>query len=500
MIKKVKFIRLLFILLIFTLPAAAQNLPVNPYQQKVWDLERELNHGTQSVSKNVSVTITRTKTPALDSYGAWKVSLNSDNLIASHVEVWLYTHDYSDEYTTVYGHIFTKEEVSQFNEDKTIKTCPIVTSGDYKLVVGFIITDGNNEEITFADDIFTVKDDASHTSLDEKITQIVNECRASTAWQTALNLHDWLTHHLYYDLTYQYYGVDGILRGYGVCDTYSKAYLMLCKKAGIPVGRIRGTTGGESHSWNAIQLNGNWYYVDATWDDPIILSSNPYVPVSGYEKYDYFCLNEDAILADHIIQVKDDNIGSCTLMDTQYYIYTGQWETWIIGDLGMKIKDAIIYELENVTDEYTIEDSSFLCNSAYYCFQLSNLYNKILAYALAHTKVTLSTGEVVSLIVRQSPIRVSIGRDVLTLPASLKIVSDNSFNNTRVKTVVIPNGCTAINAKAFANSKVQTVYIPNSVSFIADDAFSGCGKIVFVTSNTYAISYASDHDITIRAN
>ena len=354
MIKKVKLIGLLFILLIITLPAAAQDLPVNPYQQRVWDFEREFNQRIQSVSKYISAELTRTKAPALDTYGTWKVSyINQPDLVANYVYVYLLTKDYSDDYTAVWFHTFTEDEVNQYNRDKTIKSCPIVTSGDYWLIVyiGFAVGDFACLEYPFI-----IADDASHTSLDEKITQIVNECRASTSWQTALNLHDWLTHHLHYDLTLQYYGVDGILRGYGVCDAYSKAYLMLCKKAGIPVGRVIGSrSGGSSHAWNAIQLNGNWYYVDVTWDDPVIRSSNQNVPVSGYERHYYFCLNEDTILTDHEIKERDNNIGSCTLMDMQYYIYTGQWETWLITkadrDGGILI-DNKAEALEN--DEPTI--------------------------------------------------------------------------------------------------------------------------------------------------
>ena len=499
MIKKVKLIGLLLLLLIFTLPATAQHVPVNPYQQKVWDFERQLNQKLPSVSKEVTGTLIEKQKPALDSYGTWEVSLNSNDLVPTKVEIWLASIDFTDYYWVMYFHDLTTDEINQFKQDKIVKSCEIVTGGDYWLTV--IIKFENDEEVWIEQD-FTVADDASHISVDEKITQIVNECSASTPWQTALNLHDWLTHNLYYDQSYEFYGVDSILRGYGVCDAYSKSYLMLCRKAGIPVGRIRGTADGESHSWNAIQLNGNWYYVDATWDDPT--SGDPSVdlkPVSGNEGYDYFCLNEDAISLDHISAYKDENIGSCTLMDMQYYIYTGEWETWIIDDLGLKIKDGIIYELENGTEEFTLEDDAVLCNSDY-CFYIYNIFPlpNILAYALANTTVTLSDGEVVSLNVSESPIRVSINRNVLLLPADLKIVSENSFNNTGAKTVIIPNGCTEINANAFANSKVQAVYIPDSVSSIADDAFSGCDNIAFVTSNAYAISYASDHDITIRAN
>ena len=496
MFKKLKFIGLLCLLLIFTFPTVAQNHPVNPYQQKVWDFERQLNQKTFSVSKDVEGSLNEIQTPALDSVGKWKVNFSPSSLTASHVEVWLASVDFTDGYWVMYYHELTADELNQFNKNKTVQSCQIVTGGDYWLTVFIDFTNG---ESTAAQELFTVADDASHTSLTEKITQIVNECRASTPWQTAVNLHDWLTHNLYYDDTYEYYGADGILRGYGVCDTYSKAYLMLCREAGIPVGRVLGyvRSSGENHAWNAIQLNDNWYHVDATWDDPSIEDEDP-VPFSGYETHDYFCLNDDTISFDHIIDERDENVGSCTLMDMQYYIYTGEWETWGLNGVSVKIKDAIVYQLENVTDEYTIGNDAYLCYPSGMCFYNYGIYNKILAYALAHTTLTLSDGEIVSPIVKESPIRISIVRDTIILPVNLKEVAANSFNNTGIKIVYIPNGCTAIREKAFANSTVKTVHIPDTVNSIADDAFSGCNNVVFVTTNSYAISYASEHDISVR--
>ena len=57
-----------------------------------------------------------------------------------------------------------------------------------------------------------------------------------------------------------------------VCDGYSYAYTYLLQQAGIPVVRVGGMVGPDmeslgAHSWNLVQLDGEWYEVDATWDD-----------------------------------------------------------------------------------------------------------------------------------------------------------------------------------------------------------------------------------------
>lgn len=62
-----------------------------------------------------------------------------------------------------------------------------------------------------------------------------------------------------------------------VCEGYSQAYEYLCQQAGLTVTRVSGQAGSveedgtqslEAHSWNLVQLeDGQWYEIDATWDD-----------------------------------------------------------------------------------------------------------------------------------------------------------------------------------------------------------------------------------------
>jgi hypothetical protein len=57
-----------------------------------------------------------------------------------------------------------------------------------------------------------------------------------------------------------------------VCDGYSYAYEYLLQQAGIMATRVGGRAGDNaetagSHSWNLVQYDGEWYEVDATWND-----------------------------------------------------------------------------------------------------------------------------------------------------------------------------------------------------------------------------------------
>lgn len=59
-----------------------------------------------------------------------------------------------------------------------------------------------------------------------------------------------------------------LVNKYGVCESYSEAFQTLCAYVGIKCTGVVGTAGG-GHKWNAVELDGEWYMCDITFDDPI---------------------------------------------------------------------------------------------------------------------------------------------------------------------------------------------------------------------------------------
>ena len=60
-----------------------------------------------------------------------------------------------------------------------------------------------------------------------------------------------------------------------VCDGYSKAFKMLLNKAGIECHVVAGL-GGGGHAWNIVNIGGEYYEVDATWDDQTSADESEY--------------------------------------------------------------------------------------------------------------------------------------------------------------------------------------------------------------------------------
>ncbi len=129
--------------------------------------------------------------------------------------------------------------------------------------------------------------DAQMQALDSAAQAFLSEIDLSaSAPQVALAIHDKLIDLVSYDkeaastknkdLAHTAYGaLIANSRGEAncaVCDGYSYAYEYLLQKAGIRSTIITGLAGDDEasafpHSWNLVELGGEWYEVDATWND-----------------------------------------------------------------------------------------------------------------------------------------------------------------------------------------------------------------------------------------
>lgn len=106
-----------------------------------------------------------------------------------------------------------------------------------------------------------------------------------TDLEKVISAHDWLVTNCQYDPYIgtggKYIASDGtvyndepaVYTSYGafvnhnvVCQGYALAFKVLMDRAGIPCCYVK--SDAMNHAWNMVQLDGNWYHVDVTWDDP----------------------------------------------------------------------------------------------------------------------------------------------------------------------------------------------------------------------------------------
>lgn len=114
-------------------------------------------------------------------------------------------------------------------------------------------------------------------TLDNYITQYNYKCAriladvlypGMTHAEIALALHSYLGENLYYDndlepLSFTSY--NAIMGKKAVCQGYSFAYEHLLRLVGIE--GVIATSKVMNHAWNVVNIDGNWYHIDATRDD-----------------------------------------------------------------------------------------------------------------------------------------------------------------------------------------------------------------------------------------
>lgn len=116
-------------------------------------------------------------------------------------------------------------------------------------------------------------DDAAFNQAVEEAMSVIED--GMTDLEKAIALHEYIVLNCEYDYenylnnsipkaSYSAYGV--MVNRTAVCQGYALAYKLLLNKAGIECYMV--TSDAMTHAWNLIQLDGQYYQVDPTWDDP----------------------------------------------------------------------------------------------------------------------------------------------------------------------------------------------------------------------------------------
>ena len=119
-------------------------------------------------------------------------------------------------------------------------------------------------------------------------------------YEIAKALHDYLALNCEYDKRYysgsmpyvSYTAYGALVNRTAVCQGYALAYQELLAQCGIESEYVSGLGNGGRHGWNIIRIDGEWYHVDVTWDDPT-------PDREGYVRYKYFLKSDKAMSRDH---------------------------------------------------------------------------------------------------------------------------------------------------------------------------------------------------------
>lgn len=106
-------------------------------------------------------------------------------------------------------------------------------------------------------------------------------------------IHDYIVRHVTYDKDMKKFtAYEALTAGKTVCQGYALLMQAMLEAAHISGKIIEGEAGGLLHAWNLVQLDGHWYHIDVTWDDPISDHNNKGV-------YTYYMRTDQEMKTDH---------------------------------------------------------------------------------------------------------------------------------------------------------------------------------------------------------
>ena len=199
---------------------------------------------------------------------------------------------------------YDNPEVFYLNANKMYLNIETTTTGSRKKYNVFVSSGNENNYFT---DEFSSK--AQVDNAINQVRQIRNQVisrRTGNTYQDIKMVHDYLVDNLEYDTSisrphiYTIYGA--LINKVCVCEGYARAFKYIMDGLNIPCVMVMGEATNsqgqrENHAWNYVQINGKWYAIDVTWDDPVVYGGGR---VTNESRYKYFLKGSNSFNQDHV--------------------------------------------------------------------------------------------------------------------------------------------------------------------------------------------------------
>lgn len=216
---------------------------------------------------------------------------NGEELLGEYYQsaIEAYTYDNPDVFYIEFSKLYLNIETTTIGSKKTYRV--FMNSGNQS---NYLINEFSSKE----------KIDGALNEINKIKSYFVQNKKADT-YENIKLVHDYLVESIEYDETtsqdniYNLYGA--LINKKCVCEGYAKAFKYLMDSINIPctivIGKATNSEGNtENHAWNYVQLGEDWYAVDCTWDDPIIVGPGI---LSNSSKYKYFLKGENEFNKTH---------------------------------------------------------------------------------------------------------------------------------------------------------------------------------------------------------
>ncbi|WP_107950663.1 transglutaminase domain-containing protein [Lysinibacillus parviboronicapiens] len=198
---------------------------------------------------------------------------------------------------------------------------------------GVSITSDSEGNITFKVKYFT--NQTQEAAVQKKVDQVLKTIikPSMTQFQKVKAVNDYIVSNATYGnktkaSPHSAYAL--LMEGQAVCQGYALLAYKMLQQAGIETQYVVGyVNGSEGHAWNMVKLDGKWYHLDTTWNDPLPNRV-------GASSYDYFLVTDAQLKKDH---------------------------SWIASDYPVATSTAYNY-MQNVHFAYQINNMLYFSNTA----------------------------------------------------------------------------------------------------------------------------------------
>lgn len=123
-----------------------------------------------------------------------------------------------------------------------------------------------------------------------------------------------------------------------VCQGYACATQYLLRLLGIQSTIVTGNANGESHAWNLVRLDGEYYYMDTTWGNSRYLDSDS--QMEKYVNYSYLAITSEEISRTHILD-NSFKLPECTHTENNFFRKENRYyETWSPEQIGVLLAES----------------------------------------------------------------------------------------------------------------------------------------------------------------
>lgn len=228
----------------------------------------------------------------------------------------LLDYEYTDEKTAskdieivVYRFLLDHPEVFYTSDKYMISTTTNIFGTKINLLFEYLVS--SQEELN-------TKINEINDSVDKILLNLTDK---NNKFLTELSIHDYIAKNTKY---YEYENIEDIpvnchniygtlVENSAVCDGFAKSMKIMLNRCGIESIVVTGDLKNESHAWNLVKIDDDWYNLDLTSNKSIKIDDNSYVIHS------YFNITDDLITNTHTFDNKEI-LPSCNVTNNNYYV------------------------------------------------------------------------------------------------------------------------------------------------------------------------------------